>query len=50
MNTAKVANAPSSWARLLFSKTVVGLHAPLVVVILGVALALLMKRERGPWL
>jgi len=38
MNTAKVTNPPASWWRLLFSKTIVGLHAPLVAVIVGIAL------------
>jgi len=50
MDTVKVTNRPASWARLLFNRTVVGVHAPLVAIILVIALALLMKREMGPWL
>jgi len=38
MNTANVTSPPPSWWRLLFSKTVAGLHAPLVAVIIGIAL------------
>jgi|SRR5215470_9683383 len=43
MSTAKLRVSPSSWLRTLFSRTVVGLHAPLLAVI--VTVALLVYRE-----
>jgi hypothetical protein len=43
MNTASVSSPPASWWRLLFNRTVVGIHAPLLAVIL--ATALLMNRD-----
>lgn len=38
MRTSSLLNDPTSWLRMLFSRTVAGLHAPLVAVILAVAL------------
>jgi hypothetical protein len=43
MSTANVTALPPPWPRLLFNRTIFGLHAPLLAVILGVALS--MNRE-----
>jgi hypothetical protein len=47
MNTSKVTNPPMPWRCLLFSKTIFGLHAPLVAVILAIAVFMLTRRETG---